>query len=71
MTDSAALRKWIEDRGLKLIAIADRLKVTPFTLQKKIDNVTEFKVSEVSVFTNDLGMSRTDRDAIFFAKNVE
>lgn len=70
MTDSKALRNWIESHGLKLKAIANKINITSFSLQKKIDNITEFKASEIMVFTNDFGMSSADRDKIFFAENV-
>ncbi len=67
MTDSQALRKWISDRGLKLKYVAARLGLTPFGLAKKINNVTQFKVSEIAAFVTELGMTVAERDAIFFA----
>jgi hypothetical protein len=67
MTNSKALREWIAERGFKLKYVAQMVGITPYSLQKKIDNETEFKVSEIAVFTDDLGMSCKTRDAIFFA----
>lgn len=66
MTNSKALREWIAERGFKLKYVAQMLGITPYSLQKKIDNETEFKVSEIAVFTDILGMSGKTRDAIFF-----
>ena len=63
MTDSVALREWIQRHGLKYNAIAAIIGIT----QKKIDNETEFKASEIATFVNDLGMSKSTRDKIFFA----
>lgn len=71
MTNSKALRRWITDQGYKLKYIAEKLKITPYSLQKKIDNETEFKASEIAAFTNDLGMQKSIRDEIFFAPDVE
>ena len=67
MTDSVALREWIHRHGLKYNAIAAIIGITPYSLQKKIDNETEFKASEIATFVNDLGMSKSTRDKIFFA----
>lgn len=67
MTNSSALREWIKYRGYKLKSVAARLGITPCALQKKIDNESEFKASEIAVFVNDLGMSPKERDKIFFA----
>lgn len=66
MADTKLLRKWINEKGLKLKAIAATMGVAPYTLQKKIENRTEFKASEISVFVNDYGMTPEMRDLIFF-----
>lgn len=71
MTNSIALRDWITRKGYKLKAIAEKLGIIPYSLQKKIDNESEFKASEIATFVNDLGMDTPDRDEIFFARNVE
>lgn len=66
MTNSSMLRAWIEQKGFKLKAVAAQLGITPYALQKKINNETEFKVSEIVTFVVDLGMSAKERDKIFF-----
>lgn len=71
MTNSVALRTWISSQGFKLKAVAGKLGITPYALQKKIDNKSEFKASEIAIFVDELGMGSHERDAIFFAKNVE
>lgn len=48
MTDTEALVKLIEDSGLKYKFIAEQLGISYFSLNKKINNITEFKTSEVS-----------------------
>ena len=51
MTDTKLLRDWLDEKGIKLKSIAARMGITPYSLQKKINNETEFKASEISVFT--------------------
>ena len=66
MTNSLMLRKWIDDKGLKLKGVAAKLDITPYALQRKIDNRSEFKASEIVTFVADLGMTPDERDHIFF-----
>lgn len=68
MIDSKAMRKWISDRGFKLKSVALTLGITPYALQRKIDNKSEFKASEIAIFVNELGMESGIRDKIFFGK---
>lgn len=68
MTDTNALRSIIADSGLKYKAIAEIMGLTPYALQMKIDNETEFKASEIDTLANTLGMDMQQRDSIFFAR---
>lgn len=65
MTDSFALRVWVSDKGLKFKAIAKAMGITPYGLQRKIDNQSEFKASEIAMFVEHFGMSSKERDVIF------
>ena len=67
MTNSAALRERIKKSGFKLGYIAENLGITAYTLQKKIDNETEFKVSEVYCLAKLLNLTAMEKDAYFFA----
>lgn len=67
MTDSAALRRAIEKSGLKYGKIAAEMGISTYTLQKKIDNITEFKASEIVKLTALLSLKRSESNAIFFA----
>lgn len=69
MTDSIALRNEIISAGLKFNFVAKELGITPFGLQKKIDNVTEFKASEIKKLCEILNLGGKTRDKIFFATN--
>ena len=68
MTDTKELHQRIEASGLKYKYIAQKLGITAYTLQLKIDNDNEFKVSEVDALSALLGLSLREKDAIFFAK---
>ena len=68
MTDTNALRSIIADSGLKYKAIAEIMGLTPYALQMKSDNETEFKASEIDTLANTLGMDMQQRDSIFFCK---
>ena len=68
MTDTKELRQRIEASGLKYKYIAQKLGITAYTLQLKIDNDNEIKVSEVDALAGLLGLSLREKDAIFFAK---
>lgn len=67
MTDSQGLRSAIKDSGLKYIKIAETLGITTYCLQRKIDNHSEFKASEMLKLSELLGLDSMKRDSIFFA----
>lgn len=68
MTDTKSLREQIKKAGLKYKAIAEKIGISPYSLQLKIDNASEFKVSEVDALSELLGLSLREKDEIFFAK---
>lgn len=65
MTDTKKLRRRIEEKGLKYGFIASQLGISRYALQMKIDNDSEFRVSEVDALANLLGLSLLEKDAIF------
>ena len=67
MTDTIALRKAIEKSGLKYGRIAKEMGISSYTLQKKINNVVEFKASEIKKLSSLLSLSDAQRSSIFFA----
>ena len=67
LTDSKALRELIESRGLKYKYVAMVLGLSPFGLQRKIDNLTEFKASEIKRLSHLLSLSNAQQQKIFFA----
>lgn len=67
MTNTDALLAWIQNRGYKLKFVASTLGITYAGFKKKLDNQSEFKLSEIGIFMTELGMSKRDRDIIFFS----
>lgn len=67
MTDTQRLRARINEAGYKLKFVAKKLGITPYALQKKIDNDNEFKVSEVDALARLLSLTLQEKDEIFFA----
>lgn len=71
MTNTGLFRKKVDNRGVKLKFLAETLGISPFALQKKIENRNEFKASEIDKLGQLLDLSRDEVDAIFFDRNVE
>lgn len=71
MTDSKALSKAIENSGLKLTFIANKLELSREGFYKKLNNQTEFKASEIVKLQDILNLSNKERDKIFFTNKVE
>lgn len=66
MTDTVRLRACIENKGLKLKYVAKVLGLSRYALSMKIENDSEFKVSEVDALSELLGLSLVEKDEIFF-----
>lgn len=67
MTDTLKLRQRIKDSGFRLGYVAQVLGISQYTLQKKLDNDSEFKISEVDALAKLLGLSPAEKNALFFA----
>lgn len=68
MTDTVMLRKRIKESGLRLSFIADTLGISRYTLQRKIDNRSEFRISEVDALSKLLGLTPLEKDNYFFVQ---
>lgn len=67
MTNSVLLRKKIDESGYKLTFVAAKCGLTYQGFQKKLNNETEFKMSEACVLRDLLNMGADEFEAIFFA----
>lgn len=65
------LEEKIKNSGLKLIFIAEKIGVTPKTLDNKIKGRTKFRASEVYMLKDLLGLTDDDLHNIFFTEEVE
>lgn len=75
MINAERLRNCIEEKGLKYGYIAERLDITVQSLQRKIDGIYDFKLSEVISLIQILNLNWDEhRDylySIFFNNLVE
>lgn len=72
MTDVEALKKRIANSGMTMVFIANKTGILRETLYNRMNSVNcDFKASEISSLTKVLGLSKEERDAIFFAINSE
>ena len=67
MTNTKLLEDAIEKSGLKKGKIAERLGISRAGLTNLINGRAEFRVSQVLVLSDMLGLTDAMRDAIFFA----
>lgn len=66
MTDTMMLRECIRSKGMKLGHVARVLGMTNNTLRNKLENESEFKLSEAERLSAMLGLTREQRDRCFF-----
>ena len=57
----------IEDIGLPVSAIADKIGVSPRSLKRKLRGESDFKGSEMTRISEILQLTSEERDSIFFA----
>lgn len=68
MINSEFLKNKIESSGYRFSWIAKKMNLSPYGLRKKINEETEFKVSEVTKICSLLGITDKEREIIFFYK---
>ena len=71
MTNSILLNYKIKVSGFRHGFLADKLGLSRTGLYNKINNKTEFLASEIQVLSEILNLSPDERQAIFFAKEVD
>ena len=67
MADTVALKAKIKESGMTAKHIYGKLGISGAAFYKKMNNSTQFKPTEITILTDLLGLSRADRDSIFFA----
>lgn len=71
MVNTKKLQGKMKENGFTLKSLADRIGLTPTGLFNKVHNLSEFNVSEVQRMASILALTSEERDAIFFAQNVD
>ena len=71
MTNTELLKEKLRESGYKLLHVAAACGITYAGFLKKLNNETEFKASEIVALKKALRLTNAERDAIFFASNVE
>lgn len=72
MVSTRLLRQKIRESGLKYKNIAQKLGISAYGLQLKIDNENEFTTSQVAKLCEILEISTLrEKEDIFFAKQVD
>lgn len=71
MINTEMLKEKISLSGYRFNWIAKNLGLSPFGLRKKVQGVTEFKVSEIAKISDILNLSYDEREEIFFLPNSD
>lgn len=72
MTNTELLLQRIQESGLRRNFLAQRMGLSPYGLTLKIQNVNEFKASEIDQLCELLQIDDlAEKEAIFFAKEVD
>ena len=65
MTDTERLKKEIENRGIKLAFVAEKLGLSRQAFQKRFRDKTEFKASEMFIVSDILNLTDDEQREIF------
>ena len=71
MVDMNMLRSAIKDSGMTMVAIAEKSGILRETLYNRLNEKGEFTASEITGLTHALKLTKSERDGIFFAQEVE
>lgn len=71
MTNTKLLEEKIVKSGFKKKALAQKLSLTPYGLQLKVEGKNEFKASEIYLLCELLGIETGQMEQIFFTKISE
>lgn len=71
MTNVNMLKEYINNSGLKLSFIADKLGIKYNTLMSKLSNKRDFKLAEIMELCRILNIDNETREVIFFANIVD
>jgi DNA-binding phage protein len=70
VTDFFALNQEIRNSGMTMSSIAKKSGISRPTLYNRLRGIGEFSAPEIEGLCKALHLSKSDRERIFFAKNV-
>ena len=70
MPNIKLLKEKIKDSGMTFVAIAEKSGILRETLYNRLNHRGEFTASEIVGITKTLNLSKSERDTIFFSKEV-
>lgn len=71
MTNTNKLKGKLAERGMTQSQLAEAIDISASSFSFKINNEVEFKVGEIKRIQNVLGLTRDERDTIFFGDDVD
>lgn len=71
MTNSRLLKMAMDESGYKVRFVAKQLNISYQALLNKLNNISEFKASEISILCELLNINMESRENIFFVKFVD
>ncbi len=71
MTNTKKLKSVLVDKDITLGMLSELTGISLTSLSYKINNHRQFLAKEIAIIQEKLGLSVDERDAIFFAKEVE
>lgn len=71
MTDFVLLGRIIERSGMPMTVIANRSGIKRETLYNRLKGIGDFTASEIVALTETFGLTKEERENIFFAHEVE
>lgn len=71
MVDLSLLKNTIDTRGTTIVSMAENIGISRECFYNKLAGEAEFKASEIEKITSILRLTKRERDAIFFAREVE
>lgn len=71
MTDTKKFKAAMVEKGMTLAKLSEATGISTASLSYKINNHRQFSAREISTIQIILGLTATERDAIFFANCVD
>lgn len=71
MTDTKKFKLYLLEKGITMGKLSELTGISLTSLSYKANNHRQFLAREIAVIQNQLGMTNQERDAIFFASDVE